>query len=80
MINNKETNDYYDAMFDMFSTKGWKEFIADVEFALDAIDNLESITDERHLFNAQGQIKTLKYILGFQSALEQSYEDLQNET
>lgn len=76
----KATNDYYDAMFDMFASKGWQEFMADMEFALDAIDNLEAITDERHLFTAQGQIKTLKSVVGFQSALEQTYEELKNDS
>jgi len=76
----KQTNDYYDAMFDMFSSQGWKEFISDMEFALDAINNLESITDEKHLFTTQGQVKTLKSIVGFQSALESSYEELKNDS
>jgi len=76
----KQTNDYYDAMFTMFSSQGWKEFIADMEFALDSLDNLESISDEKQLFTTQGQVKTLKSIVGFQSALEASYEDLKNDS
>ena len=76
----KATNDYYDAMFDMFTSTGWKEFMADMEFALDAIDNIESITDEKQLFTVQGQIKTLKSITGFQSAIEGSYEELKNDS
>jgi hypothetical protein len=76
----KATNDYYDAMFDMFTCKGWNEFIADMEFALDALDNIEAITDEKQLFTVQGQIKTLKSITGFQSAIEASYEDLKDDS
>lgn len=76
----KETNDYYDSMFDMFASKGWKEFMADMEFALDALDNIESISDEKHLFTSQGQIKTLKSILGFQTSIEQTYEELQRDS
>jgi hypothetical protein len=76
----KQTNDYYDAMFDMFNSKGWKEFMSDMEFALDALDNLESIQDEKQLFTTQGQVKTLKSIIGFQSAIEATYEDLKNDS
>jgi hypothetical protein len=76
----KQTNDYYDAMFDMFNSKGWKEFMSDMEFALDALGNLESIQDEKQLFTTQGQVKTLKSIIGFQSAIEATYEDLKNDS
>jgi len=51
-----------------------------MEFALDSLDNLESISDEKQLFTTQGQVKTLKSIVGFQSALEASYEDLKNDS
>ena len=72
----KETNDYYDALFDMFASRGWKEFTADLEFALDALDNIEAIDNEKQLFVTQGQIKVLRSIVNFQSGIENAYEEL----
>ena len=72
----KATNDYYDALFDMFASNGWKEFIADMEFALDALDNIEAVDNEKQLFITQGQIKVLRSVVNFQSAIENTYEEL----
>ena len=76
----KDTNDYYDALFDMFASRGWKEFMADMEFALDALDNIEAIDNEKQLFITQGQLKVLRSITNFQSGIENAYEELNGDS
>lgn len=76
----KELQQYYEARFDMMASKGWQDFIDDVQKVYDAYNVIENITDEKSLFYTKGRLDILKWILTTKEASEKTYEDLKNET
>lgn len=63
----------YDNYFRIFSTKGWKQFIEDMQ---DVYDNyrIEDIKDEIQLAQVQGERKILWQVLKFEESLRHAYD------
>lgn len=66
---------YYEAYFDTFASKGWKQFIEDMQGLEETLNDLASINDADSFFLRKGQAQIVARILGFQSAVERSYKD-----
>ncbi len=70
---------WYDAQFDMFSTQGYKDFIAQVTEMKDAMNTLASVDTAEKLHNHRGQLEILYWMLGWQSSVEAAHKELSNE-
>ena len=68
--------DYYEARFDMFASKGWKDLIEDIQNMKDANDTISGIDDLRKLGVRQGEIQMMDWILSIQKITEEVYEGL----
>jgi len=70
-----EDQKYYDNYFDLFSTDGWKQFIAEVQEIHDAY-RIEDIKDERHLAFIKGERDALRRVLRFEFGMKHTYDNL----
>lgn len=75
----KELQDYYEARFDMMSTKGYKDFVADVELMINERNNLMATTSLEDLNFRKGQLDVLHWIRTLKKLSEEAWEQLNNE-
>tara|TARA_B110000858_G_C17419593_1_gene300501 strand:- start:22 stop:261 length:240 start_codon:yes stop_codon:yes gene_type:complete len=74
----KELQQYYEDRFTMFTTKGWKDLLVDIEKIKSSI-KVEDIPDEKTLFARRGELRIMNWILTLKNVSEQAYKDLDNE-
>lgn len=67
---------YYEARFAMFGEQGWKDLVADMESMLEARNTLDTVTNEKELAFAKGELSIMRWILSLQEISEQTYENL----
>lgn len=75
----KEQEDKFDALFDMFASKGWKAFQADIEEAITLQNDLRNIPNEETLYKAQGRLLTLFQIQNTEDDVKQMYDKLKTD-
>lgn len=71
----KELQDYYEARLRMFTEKGWKDLVADVQQMLDANNRLDGVTPENLGFK-QGEVSIMKWLIDLPQISEKAYSDL----
>ena len=74
----KELQQYYEDRFTMFTTKGWKDLLVDIEKIKSSI-KVEDIPDEKTLFARRGELRIMNWLLTLKNVSEQAYKDLDNE-
>lgn len=74
----KEIQQYYEDRFTMFTSKGWKDLLVDIEKIKSSI-KVEDIPDEKTLFARRGELRIMNWILTLKDVSEQTYKDLDNE-
>lgn len=75
----KETEEYYNKYFDLFTTDGWKQLIEDLRQNALAINSVEATKDANDLYLRKGQLNVLAYLLNFESTVNTNFEELQKE-
>lgn len=75
----RELQEYYEAQFDMFASKGWKDMSEDLNNALVALKDITTATPET-LPNRQGRIAELSFIINRPETFSRAYESLTNAT
>jgi hypothetical protein len=75
---NKELQQYYEDRFTMFTTKGWKDLVEDIE-KIKATIKIEDIQDEKTLFARRGEIRIMNWLINLKDVSEQAHQDLENE-
>lgn len=76
---NKELQEYYEALFDLFGSKGWKVLTDQLETNKSAINSIRDITDAKTLHFKQGQLDVIDIILTLPALTEQSYQSAQEQ-
>lgn len=76
----KKLQDYYENMFSMMLSKGWKDFIEDMEILKATCKDITTVKDADTLHYRLGQLDILDLILGRKAMSEKVYEELTNET
>jgi len=72
---NRELQDYYENLLQLFTQNGWKEFIEDIKGNADVLGDIMTITDEKQLWYRRGQLETVNRILAYESTIKNNYED-----
>jgi len=72
---NRELQDYYENLLQLFTQDGWKEFIEDIKGNADVLGDIMTITDEKQLWYRRGQLETVNRILAYESTIKNNYED-----
>lgn len=75
-----ELQKYYDAMFDMMGSPGWKYLMEDFENMRKAADTLNGIDDEKKLNFRRGELSIINLVLNRKDMCEKAYEGLKDET
>jgi hypothetical protein len=75
----KETEEYYNKYFDLFTTDGWKQLIEDLKQNAIAINSVEATKDANDLYLRKGQLNVLAYLLNLESTVNTNFEELQKE-
>ena len=75
----KELQEYYEARFDMMSTKGYKDLLADVEVLIEERNNLMATQSLEDLNFRKGQLDVLHWIRTLKKLSEEAWEQLNNE-
>ena len=75
----KELQDYYEARFEMMSTKGYKDLLTDVEVMIDERNNLMATQSLEDLNFRKGQLDVLHWIRTLKKLSEEAWEQLNNE-
>lgn len=72
----KALQEYYEARFDMMSSKGWQDLLEDVDKIIDSYDNVMAIDNEKELYKKQGQLDILYYLRNLKQEAERAWEEL----
>lgn len=75
----KELQEYYEARFEMMSTKGYKDLLADVERMIDERNNLMATQSLEDLNFRKGQLDVLHWIRTLKKLSEEAWEQMNNE-
>jgi len=63
----------------MMETEGWLDLIADLENIQASVVNIDTMSDEKDLWHAKGQLQILRFLLTLENTtkitMEQSNED-----
>jgi len=70
-----EDESYYETYFDLFNSDGWDQLIKQVQQDREDF-KIESIKDERHLFQMQGQIFILDTLINMEDTIRSTYDGL----
>ena len=75
----KELQTYYEERFNMMSTKGYKDLLADVEVMIEERNNLMATQSLEDLNFRKGQLDVLHWIRTLEQLSEEAWEQLNNE-
>ena len=75
----KELQEYYENLLDLFTHKGWSQFIEDIEGNAEMLRDITTIKDEQGFWYRRGQLEAVQRILSYESAIKDSYEDFERE-
>lgn len=76
----KDTQEYYEARFDMMASKGWKDLVEDTQKMLDAYNKIERLTGVEDLYYTKGQLDILNWVINLKQTSEEAYRELTDET
>ena len=71
----KETEQYFGHLTDMFRSEGWKILTKELEEDVDNLTHIESIKDEQELYFRKGQLLVIRNMLTLEVTLEAARED-----
>jgi len=71
----KETEEYYETYFSLFSSKGWKQLIEELTESFDAF-RIEDIKDQQELDLVKGQRLALRRLINFETAIRSAYDSI----
>ena len=75
----KELTAYYEARFELFSTKGWSDLIEDIDTRIAAISSIKGIKGIETLNMRKGELDALEWLKSLPEMSEQAYKQLQEE-
>ena len=75
----KTDNRFIEDRLAMMETEGWLDLVADLEKIKSSVVDIDTMTDDKDLFEAKGQLNILRFLLTLENTtkitLEQSQED-----
>lgn len=72
---NKELESFYDELFTMMGTKGWKILLENLAEERSVLTRIESINDEKDLYFKKGKLAVIDSLIHYKEYLEGSFED-----
>jgi hypothetical protein len=75
----RELQDYYENLLELFASPGWKQFLEDIGDNLEMLGDITTITDGTQFWYRKGQVEAIQRILSYEETIVNSYEDFQRE-
>ena len=72
----KDLQAYYEARFDMFGTKGWKDLIEDIGQVLSSSKDINTVNNEQQLWFRKGQLDILQWLVSMPNITEDAFKNL----
>ena len=81
MALNREDQDYYEGLLEMFGTSGWRSFIEDHESALNTLRDSAYVdcADNNSWQERRGEINKLIHIMNYEGFIRTAYISIQGE-
>ena len=71
---NKETQDYYENYFSLFSTAGWKQLMEEFSSNAFNINSVEATKDPDDMYFRKGQLNVLAHLINMESIVNTNYD------
>jgi hypothetical protein len=75
----KTDNRFIEDRLAMMETEGWLDLVADLEKIKSSVVDIDTMTDDKDLWEAKGQLNILRFLLTLENTtkitMEQSQED-----
>ena len=75
----QQTREYFDNAFDLFSSKGYKDFIANLVQIRDSAE-IRNVQDEKALYKLQGSLEILDGIIAHEEITKATYDEITTES
>ena len=74
----KTDEKFFKDRLELFESEGWLDLMTELETIEDNTRDIETINDEKTLWEAKGQLKVLGYLLSLESATQIAVEQSNN--
>jgi hypothetical protein len=75
----KDLQNYYENLLDLFTTPGWKQYIEDISDNMEMLQDITTIQDEKQFWHRRGQLEAVSRIIQYESSIKNSYEDFEKD-
>ena len=75
----KDLQDYYENLLDLFTTPGWKQFVEDISDNMEMLQDITTIQDEKQFWHRRGQLEAVSRIIQYESSIKNSYEEFEKD-
>lgn len=72
----REMQEYYENQFDLFSHKGWRDLLEDLEELYKAVSDISTVENIETLYHRKGEMSILNLIFDRKQACENAWKDL----
>jgi hypothetical protein len=76
---NRELEEYYDALREMFNSSGWQYLIKDLDENLLNINSLTNVKDAEDMWFRKGQINILSFMLNLEESIKLTQDSAESE-
>jgi hypothetical protein len=76
---NQDLVDYYNERFEMFSSKGWKDLIQDLEKMKEVTGDVNACMDETSFWKAKGELRLINWFLNLEQLSEAAFTQLKEQ-
>jgi hypothetical protein len=75
-LQDRDLQDYYESMIEMFASKGWTYFIQDMQRLFVAADSVQEVDGLQELGFRQGQADMIKLVVSQPAVIDAAYDML----
>lgn len=75
----KELEQYYDDMREMFNSKGWRCLVQDLKDNLSNVDSLVNVKDADDMWFRKGQTQILAFLINLEENIKIAQEQAESE-
>ena len=75
----KDLQQYYEERFSMFSSKGWKDLVEDLNNMKKVTSDINNYSDEKSFWLAKGELRILNWFLNLEELTTEGYNSLKEE-
>lgn len=74
----REVEKYYNNLFDLFRTEGWKQVMQEVEDNITATNSVVDVKDNEDLFFKKGQLQVLTTFRRLEETVDLAWQEMEN--